>query len=92
MIAAGVLGTLGLAIIISGAYSIRELVSTLSGLLGAILMWTGWIEFSFVYFAEKLAVVPIMEGEEIVTRPEYLLMISSGGLAFSIAVIFSMNY
>jgi len=54
--------------------------ATLLGLLGGILVWTGWVEFSFVWIAQKLNVSPLMENGEVATKPEYLVMMSSLGL------------
>lgn len=63
-------------------------IATLLGLLGGVLVWTGWVEFSFVWIATKLAVQPLMEDGEVATKPEYLVMLSSLGLLVSILSFF----
>ena len=63
-------------------------VATIMGLLAGILVWTGWVEFSFVWIAEKLEVAPLMENGEIATKPEYLVMMSSLGLLLTLLVFF----
>ncbi len=48
-------------------------------LFRGLLVWTGWIEFAFVYFANRYNVAPLMDNGEIATKPEYLIMPSSVG-------------
>jgi hypothetical protein len=78
---ASMIGILGIVLLYLGvkknAFPIQ---STLFGFIGGVLVWTGWIEFSFVWIAEKLNVAPLMENNEITTRSEYLVMMSSIGL------------
>lgn len=91
MLYAGVLGFAGVFIILLNSRTQNEIVSSLFGLLAGILIWTGWVEFAFVYFAERLGISPLQEGGEIITRPEYLLMISSGGLVFSLLAVLMVD-
>lgn len=91
MLFAGGLGFLGVLIILLNSRTQNEIVSSLFGLLAGILIWTGWVEFAFVYFAERLGINPLLEGGEIVTRPEYLLMISSGGLVFALLSVLMVD-
>lgn len=91
MFFAGGLGFLGVLIILLNSRTQNEIVSSLFGLLAGILIWTGWVEFAFVYFAERLGINPLLEGGEIVTRPEYLLMISSGGLVFALLSVLMVD-
>jgi hypothetical protein len=84
----GVLGTAALAV------SVRvqgESWRTSLGLFSGIFLWTGFVEFSFVYYAIKLGVPPVMEGDEIATKPEYLVMPSSLGILASLMVCFLFN-
>lgn len=92
IISAGILGFIGMLLIILFSRSENEITSSLIGLLAGVIIWTGWVEFAFVYFADRLQIQPIMEGEEVVTRPEYLLMISSIGLLFTILTALIVNY
>jgi hypothetical protein len=70
----------------------RKAMATIFGLLAGILVWTGWVEFSFVWVAEKLHVAPLMEDGQIATKPEYLVMVSSLGLLASIILVFLFTY
>ncbi len=62
--------------------------ATLLGLVAGILVWTGWVEFSFVWIAEKLKVPPLVENGQVATRPEYLVMMSSLGLLGTLLLMF----
>lgn len=87
-IGAVVLGVLGMGLLILGAVGrSKAAAATLLGLLGGILVWTGWVEFSFVWVAEKLSVAPHMQNGEVATKPEYLVMLSSLGLLGSILLM-----
>lgn len=92
MLFAGILGFCGFFIILLFSRVQNEITSSLLGLLAGIIIWTGWVEFAFVYFAERLEIKPLMDGDEIVTRPEYLLMISSVGLVITILSTLIVNY
>lgn len=56
-VAAAATGVVGLAIIWSGLKR-DEHTATMRGLLGGWLLWIGWFEFSFKFFAELYAVPP----------------------------------
>ncbi len=66
----------------------NKLVASLLGLLAGVLVWTGWVEFSFVWIAEKLQVAPLIENGEVATKPEYLVMMSSLGLLLTLLLFF----
>lgn len=83
------IGLLGFGALIGGMLLHRRFaLSTLLGLLAAVLVWTGWVEFSFVWVAEKLSVSPLMEQGEVVTKPEYLVMMSSVGVLATMLLFF----
>lgn len=65
--------------------------ATVMGFLAGVLIWTGWVEFSFVWIAEKLNVAPLMDGDEVVTKPEYLVMLSSLGLLLASILLFAFS-
>lgn len=77
--AAFLVGLIGLILAIWGFYIKKETPATFAGLFGGLLVWTGWIEFTFVYYAHRYNVAPLMENGEIVTKPEYLILMSSVG-------------
>lgn len=90
---AAVVGMLGLALLWWGvARPGRDLYATLLGALGGVLTWTGWVEFSFVWVAHRLGVSPLMEHGEVVTKPEYLVMVSSLGLLGTLTTIFLFSF
>lgn len=74
-------GVIGLVLLWWGVKKAkRDLHATLAGAIGGVLVWTGWVEFSFVWMAGRLGVQPLMQGGEVTTKPEYLVMMSSLGL------------
>ncbi len=73
------LGFVGVAFLLLGMINSKKLGATFLGLFGGLFVWTGWIEFGFVYYAHRFGVEPLMEAGEIVTKPEYLIMPSSVG-------------
>lgn len=73
------MGVIGLGLTIWGTRLQSDNAATLLGFFGGLLVWTGWVEFSYVYFASKLQIAPIMENGEVATKPEYLLLMSSVG-------------
>lgn len=69
----------------------QKSTATLMGLLAGVLVWTGWVEFSFVWIAEKLSVSPLIENGIVVTKPEYLVMMSSLGLLSTLLLYFLLS-
>lgn len=55
--------------------------------------WTGWVEFLFMYYANRYGVQPEMLNGEVVTRPEYLIMPTSFGFwaMFMVLYLFSVK-
>ena len=77
--AALLLGFFGLLLIIWGVISENDTKATFMGLFGGLFIWTGWVEFAYVYYAHRYGVDPLMANGEIITNPEYLIMPSSIG-------------
>ena len=89
LLAAGILGSLGALLLIIGLYkNSNRAIATILGLLAGILIWTGWVEFSFVWIADKLNVAPYIEDGEVATKPEYLIMLSSIGLLGTLGLFY----
>lgn len=87
------IGVIGLIFLILAIPKTRKKsTATLLGLLAGIFVWTGWVEFSFVWVAEKLNIPALLENEEIVTKPEYLLMPSSIGFLSVFFLVFLFSY
>lgn len=78
-LAAVILGFIGLIFLLIGMITKKQTGATFWGLFGGLFVWTGWIEFAFVYYAHRNGIQPLMENGVIVTKPEYLLMPSSIG-------------
>lgn len=53
VISAGILGFIGFVLIILFSKTQNEIIATLIGVLSGVIIWTGWVEFSFVYFFRK---------------------------------------
>jgi len=85
--AAVVLGFVGLLLIVYGVILNKETPSTFLGLFGGLFIWTGWIEFAYVYYATRFGVQPLIVNGVEVTRPEYLIMPSSIGF-WAVIMIF----
>jgi len=89
LVGAFVIGLLGFGLLIAGVVrNKKNTFATVLGLLGGILVWTGWIEFSFVWIAEKLNIPGLEENGVVVTNPEYLVMMSSLGLLLAFILFF----
>ena len=78
-LAALILGIIGLILVVWGTIINKETKSTFLGLFGGLFIWTGWIEFAYVYYANRYHVTALMVNGEVVTKPEYLIMPSSIG-------------
>ncbi|MEN8221715.1 MAG: hypothetical protein ABFR36_00540 [Acidobacteriota bacterium] len=85
--AAVILGLLGLFLLVWGVISAKETKATFLGLFGGLFIWTGWVEFGYVYYANRYGVAPLIENGEIATKPEYLIMPSSVGF-WAILIIY----
>lgn len=83
------IGVLGVVFLFLGLFKNKnKSAATILGLLAGILVWTGWIEFSFVWIAEKWNVAALMENGKVVTKAEYLIMPSSIGLLSAFCLFF----
>jgi len=90
-IGAIIVGLFGFAALLISLKDKNDTHRTFLGLFSGIFMWTGFVEFSFVFFAEHLSIMPILENGEVVTKPEYLLLPSTIGLNLSIIIYFLLN-
>ncbi len=79
IVAALILGFLGFFLLIWGNLSHKETRATFLGLFAGLFIWTGWIEFAYVYYANRFGVEPLVVNGEVVTKPEYLILPSSIG-------------
>ena len=89
--AAAFLGIIGGILVLIGTKDKTETTATWLGFFGGVLLWTGWVEFSFIWIAQHLNISPLMANGEIVTKPEYLIMPSSIGILLSTMFYFLLN-
>ena len=89
-----VMGAVGAVMLFYGMRSEKEVFATWMGFWAGTLLWTGWIEFSFVWNAAWLGVPdlmdPAVEGA-IATKAEYLVMMSSVGVLGATLAYFWVN-
>lgn len=66
------MGFVGLVVAIAGVFAKGDTRQTCFGLTGALLFWTGWVEFLFAYYAERYGVHCDLIGNGVVqTVSEY---------------------
>ncbi len=73
------MGFLGLVLAISSVFAKGDTKQTCLGLAGAMLFWTGWVEFLFMYYAQRYGVHCDLVGNGVVqTATEYINGIGTG--------------
>lgn len=88
------MGAVGAVLLWLGMRHRNEVAATWYGFWAGTLLWTGWIEFSFVWSAQYLGVPDLMDKSDasiIATKAEYLVMMSSVGVMMSTLLYFMMN-
>lgn len=88
---AGIEGLIGAAAVIIGSKIGDEVWATWLGFFGGTNLWNGWVEFAFVYYANRYAVQGLADRGIVVTKPEYLIMPSSLGIVLAIGIYFLLN-
>jgi hypothetical protein len=86
-----VLGLFGAALLFIGMKHPKEVTGTWLGFFAGTFLWTGWVEFAFVWNASWLSVPDQMDGAEIATKAEYLVMMSSLGIMMATLAYFTLN-
>ncbi len=92
--AAALLGLFGAVLLFIGMRrQDREVSGTWLGFWAGTCLWTGWVEFSFVWAADFLQVPDLVDPATgiIRTKNEYLVMMSSVGLLGATLVYFLLN-
>lgn len=76
------MGAVGLAVAVVGVFVKGDTRQTVCGLAGGLLFWTGWVEFLFMYYANRYGTLPQLDPAtgEVVTKPEYLILPATFGL------------
>ena len=88
------MGLVGFAMLFYGMRSEKEVFATWMGFWAGTFMWTGWVEFAFVWNANFLSVPDLMDASmpgEIATKAEYLVMMSSVGVLGATLAYFLIN-
>jgi len=88
------MGLLGAWLLFIGMRSQNEVHATWLGFWAGTFLWTGWIEFSFVWAGNFLNVPDLMDPNmpgEIATKAEYLVMMSSVGVLGATLAYFLIN-
>ena len=88
------LGLVGAVLLFYGMRTANEVSATWMGFWAGTFMWTGWVEFAFVWNAEFLEVPDLMDpllAGEIATKSEYLVMMSSVGVLGATLAYFLIN-
>lgn len=88
------MGSLGAVLLYIGMKNNNEVSATWYGFWAGTFLWTGWVEFSFVWSADYLGVPDLMDPLKpgaIATKAEYLVMMSSVGVLFATMAYFIMN-
>ena len=88
------MGAVGAVLLFLGMRNPREVAATWYGFWAGTLLWTGWIEFSFVWSANFLGVSDLMDPQvagAIATKAEYLVMMSSIGVMGATLAYFLLN-
>jgi hypothetical protein len=88
------MGLFGAALLFIGMRSENEVSATWLGFWAGSFLWTGWVEFAFVWSGDFLQVADLMDPNmpgEIATKAEYLVMMSSVGVLGATLVYFLLN-
>lgn len=84
------MGAVGMVMVIIGCVCPRRYPPDAMGLFWRTAFWTGWVEFLFMYFANRFGTQPELDPMtgEIVTRPEYLILPASFGFWMMVMVMY----
>ncbi|MFO1457449.1 MAG: hypothetical protein U1F18_14515 [Steroidobacteraceae bacterium] len=88
------MGAFGAVLLFLGMRNRNEVSATWYGFWAGTFLWTGWVEFSFVWAADFLGVPDLMDKNvagAIATKAEYLVMMSSVGVMFATLAYFLLN-
>jgi hypothetical protein len=87
-------GLIGAVCLFIGMRMEGEVGATWLGFFAGTCLWTGWVEFTYVWSANVLGVPDLMDQYaqgEIATKAEYLVMMSSAGVLLATLVPLMMN-
>ena len=87
-------GLIGAILLWIGMRHEGEVAGTWYGFWAGTMLWSGWVEFAFVWNANVLGIPDLMdthEPGEIATKAEYLVMMSSVGVCLAILMPLMLN-
>ncbi len=85
------LGAIGFWLVWRGL-KVAELPATWLGFLGGALIWIGWFEFSFEFFARQIGVDPVRFPDgRLGLPPSFVLLQATGLLMFAVFLFFASN-
>lgn len=81
------IGFAGIVLLWTGVRSRNENFATWVGFFAGLTIWMSWVEFFYMYYGRKnFGMLPRMDGTEVTTEPEYLIMAATVGvLLFQLA-------
>ena len=82
------LGAFGVVLAVYGNRLRSPAMQVLCGAFSAVLFWGAWVEFIFISYAQTLHVPPLMDGNVVLTKPEYLMMPTTLPFAFLAFVMY----
>jgi hypothetical protein len=88
------MGAIGCVLLFIGMKSAGEVAGTWLGFWAGTFIWSGWVEFAFVWNAHWLGVPNLMDKYapgEIATKAEYLVMMSSVGVLGATLIPLMLN-
>ena len=88
------MGLFGALLLWLGMRHSNEVSATWLGFWAGTFLWTGWVEFAFVWSAQTLGVPDLMDPYKpgsIATKAEYLVMMSSVGVMGATLAYFLFN-
>lgn len=91
LLGAGMLvGLIGFIMVVTGVFIKGDTRQTLLGLIGGIFFWTGWVDFLFMYYAQRFGTQAEMDPVtgKIISRPEYLLLPATFGLWAMVMMVY----
>ena len=88
-----IMGFVGMLMVIRGVFAKGDTHQTLWGFFGGLLFWTGWVEFLFMYYANRYGTDPEIDAVtgEVITRPEYLILPASFGMWMMVMVMYMFS-
>ena len=91
LLGAGMLvGLIGFIMVVTGVFIKGDTRQTLLRLIGGIFFWTGWVDFLFMYYAQRFGTQAEMDPVtgKIISRPEYLLLPATFGLWAMVMMVY----